>query len=494
MGIKFSNNASANIIRAITPTATSVSVTVGKGDLFPSLTEGDYFYATLAGNNGLEIVKVTNRINDTMTIVRAQDNTTALSFDTGDLFELRIVAADFNDTFSEINNKLEASIEETTSKVNSALSSKAPFLHASPSTEYGAGSSEQYGHLKSNDSPDYTKTADKGHAFSPAGAAAILDSLEGQIGDLAGVVSGNASTQAAKDAEQDAAITGKLNKNGDLLNGAIESAVSVALKRSVDTDGLVICGGTDISKNSFLLLNGGNKSVGTAVVQLNPRKNDGTTAYFNFYPNGDINFNGHTIFNSTGVNLKKSIIVEDAFSARPIIVTSSNYTVGVTPSVNQEKQIGFNDSQNNTVGMVGHMAYATGEVQTRLRCWAATDTNNYTTLQLGFNKNGKKFAKIDDNALITLASSWHDDNGNWYRKWSDGWIEQGGHMVNASTTNDTTTLHVPYSNTNYTLVGYKGQYSSAYANFEWVEKTTTSFTTRGASNAPIGGDWYACGY
>lgn len=117
MGIKFSNNASANIIQALTSTATSVSVTEGKGDLFPSLTEGDYFYATLAGNNGLEIVKVTNRVKDTMTIVRAQDNTTALSFDTGDLFELRIVAADFNDTFYHV----ETTLEDTVSHVETTL-------------------------------------------------------------------------------------------------------------------------------------------------------------------------------------------------------------------------------------------------------------------------------------------------------------------------------------------------------------------------------------
>lgn len=217
MGIKFSNNASANIIRAITSTATSVSVTAGKGDLFPSLTEGDYFYATLAGNNGLEIVKVTNRINDTMTIVRAQDNTTALSFDTGDLFELRIVAADFNDTFSEVNDKLEASIEETTSIVNSALSYKAPILHASSSTEYGAGSSEQYGHLKSHDSPDYAKTADTGHAFSPAGAAVMQEAIEEQIVNLA-------ESQSVKDAEQDARIDKcvlKVNEQEPDANGNV---------------------------------------------------------------------------------------------------------------------------------------------------------------------------------------------------------------------------------------------------------------------------------
>ena len=117
MGIKFSNNASANITQALSATSTSVSVSTGKGNLFPSLVEGDYFYATLAGNNGLEIVKVISRINDTMTIVRAQDNTTALSFSSGDLFELRIVAADFEDTLTEVNT----SLNETITSVNDTL-------------------------------------------------------------------------------------------------------------------------------------------------------------------------------------------------------------------------------------------------------------------------------------------------------------------------------------------------------------------------------------
>ena len=217
MGIKFSNNASANIIQALTSTATSVSITPGKGDLFPSITEGDYFYATLAGNKGLEIVKVTNRVNDTMTIVRAQDNTMALSFDTGDLFELRIVAADFNDTFSEVNDKLENSIEEITSNVNSALASKAPILHSSSSTEYGAGSSDKYGHLKSHDIPDVTKTAATGNAFSPAGAAVMQETLEGQISDLASTVRSNAYAQSTKDAEQDSEINSKVSTVNGLI-------------------------------------------------------------------------------------------------------------------------------------------------------------------------------------------------------------------------------------------------------------------------------------
>ena len=83
----------------------------------------------------------------------------------------------------------------------------APTSHASSSADYGIGTENQYGHTKPHDEPDASLTAAGGHAFSPAGAAAMQDALEGQIDSLAGVVSGNASSQAAKDAEQDAAIT-----------------------------------------------------------------------------------------------------------------------------------------------------------------------------------------------------------------------------------------------------------------------------------------------
>ena len=163
MGIKFSNNASANIIQALTSTATSVSVTTGKGDLFPSLNEGDYFYATLAGNNGLEIVKVTNRVKDTMTIVRAQDNTTALSFDTGDLFELRIVAADFNDTLSHVEttmedtlSNVETTLEDTVDTLNSSVDTKmSSYLPLSGGTMTGGIAFSGCGNVYSTSTGDY---------------------------------------------------------------------------------------------------------------------------------------------------------------------------------------------------------------------------------------------------------------------------------------------------------------------------------------------------
>jgi hypothetical protein len=97
MGIKFTNNASATLAASINSTVTSISVTTGQGARFPTLAAGDYFFATLVdSSNNLEIIKVTNRVTDTMTVVRAQDGTTGRSFLANDRLELRPVAASFN--------------------------------------------------------------------------------------------------------------------------------------------------------------------------------------------------------------------------------------------------------------------------------------------------------------------------------------------------------------------------------------------------------------
>jgi hypothetical protein len=95
-GIKFANNASSLLAASITETSTSVAVTSGEGLLFPILGAGDWFMATLVKLVGAlpvyEIVKVTGRSGDVMTMVRAQEGTTALTFAAGAKFDLRMTA------------------------------------------------------------------------------------------------------------------------------------------------------------------------------------------------------------------------------------------------------------------------------------------------------------------------------------------------------------------------------------------------------------------
>jgi hypothetical protein len=102
MTVKFTNNASATLATGINTSVTTIAVTAGQGAQFPSLTSGEFFYATLVdSSNNLEIVKVTARSSDTLTVVRGQDGTVPRSYIAGDKLELRVVAAALNAMISD---------------------------------------------------------------------------------------------------------------------------------------------------------------------------------------------------------------------------------------------------------------------------------------------------------------------------------------------------------------------------------------------------------
>jgi hypothetical protein len=82
----FANNATSTLAAAITDADTSLTLVTGQGALFPNPTAGDWFLATLTQASGAEtsweIVKCTARVDDTLTIVRAQESTTAAAWTT----------------------------------------------------------------------------------------------------------------------------------------------------------------------------------------------------------------------------------------------------------------------------------------------------------------------------------------------------------------------------------------------------------------------------
>lgn len=101
MPLKLANNASGTLATAVTASDVGVVLTAGDGAKFPVLGSDDYFYATVVGSGGTsEIVRVTARVGDTMTVVRAQEGTSSASFAAGSLFELRVTAASVMDSVS----------------------------------------------------------------------------------------------------------------------------------------------------------------------------------------------------------------------------------------------------------------------------------------------------------------------------------------------------------------------------------------------------------
>lgn len=107
MGLKVTNNAFGTLNASINSSATTIVLVAGQGARFPTLSAGDYFYATLIDtSNNLEIVKCTARSTDTLTVVRAQDSTTARAYATNDRFELRPTAALFTEVIDAANAAL----------------------------------------------------------------------------------------------------------------------------------------------------------------------------------------------------------------------------------------------------------------------------------------------------------------------------------------------------------------------------------------------------
>lgn len=94
----FKNNASGSLASSIGTTDTLLALATGHGARFPTPTGGDHFQLTLVGldvngnESTWEIVRCTARSNDSLTVVRAQEGTSALAWPAGARVELRVTA------------------------------------------------------------------------------------------------------------------------------------------------------------------------------------------------------------------------------------------------------------------------------------------------------------------------------------------------------------------------------------------------------------------
>ena len=101
MPVLLSNNAESLLAAAISDTEPVLTVTAD-ADLFPTPGAGEYFYVTLVDPSGIsEIVKVTSRVGNAFTIVRAQEDTAAQSFLAGSRVELRVTSQTIRDAIND---------------------------------------------------------------------------------------------------------------------------------------------------------------------------------------------------------------------------------------------------------------------------------------------------------------------------------------------------------------------------------------------------------
>lgn len=88
----------------------------------------------------------------------------------------------------------------------------------------------------------------------------------------------------------------------------------------------------------------------------------------------------------------------------------------------------------------------------------------------------------------------------WYKIWSNGWVEQGGYFKGLY--GGTVTLPIPMRDEKYALFTskYSGDYNSSSYVINTYNKTSKSFVVKGRGQGGRGygssatGHWYVCGY
>jgi hypothetical protein len=175
---QYSNNATATLAASISNSATSVSVNAGEGALFPTLTGVQTFTATFqaASNSNIrEVVLVTARSTDTMTITRAQEGTSALAWAAGDFLNLLPTAADLGAAAQA--DDVQAQAGNYAADTGSANAYVANFTPALTAHKVGAPLRVKIAHTNTSGTVTFNDGAGAASAVLPGGAAPAVGAL-----------------------------------------------------------------------------------------------------------------------------------------------------------------------------------------------------------------------------------------------------------------------------------------------------------------------------
>lgn len=177
---------------------------------------------------------------------------------------------------------------------------------------------------------------------------------------------------------------------------------------------------------------------------------------------------------NTGENTNGGTIYFDASRSSPIYGKSSH----VTP---ETSCVLFGVYAFGKISDVGSL-----DVSTLASAIARAESNLQSKLDIG---------------TVHIVESWRDGS-SWYRKYSDGFIEQGGIIASVSGNgygNATITLNTAFTTTTYVALATQddnGQmlgYDSA-TNGQSIHKKATTYFTLTLYSLTYGRNWYACGY
>lgn len=332
----------------------------------------------------------------------------------------------------------------------------APTAHASSATTYGIGTSSNYGHVKLSDSVSSTSAASAGVAASPKAVKSAYDLANAALPKAGGNVTGE--------------IHVEMNSPAFQLNDLDSGGKTRILKNAgSDSDyGTYITDFAGDGTRDTLILN--RSANDEQKLQLRIQQNDGTDETYEIY--GEHHPEVNTLYSKSSVSLART--VDTSFLG---LLGGNNASAGAVLELcgkNHSSLPGYFrlHSKDGT-----NSVYLEGRPDGTLT-WNGQSLLAGTATSIGGASTTKPAV------VVTTYKS----GANWYRVWSDGWLEQGGLKAAAT---KSITFPKPFKNTNYyfNLIGNK----ESRANYEYGWVTRRSKTGAVVLIIDETAYWYACG-
>jgi hypothetical protein len=123
----------------------------------------------------------------------------------------------------------------------------------------------------------------------------------------------------------------------------------------------------------------------------------------------------------------------------------------------------------------------------------STDVANIST---GLTQAETRISALENHGAGATVVESYRNGTEWYRVWSDGWVEQGGSATYEGLSGTTITFFHPFSDTNFymSMPDYGGGSESVYYNHTSIRnKAATNCKIYAGCIESISIQWYACG-
>lgn len=363
-----------------------------------------------------------------------------------------------------------------------------------------------------------TGTTDQINAYAGHEGQVVWDKSKKTLVGMSGTAGTNYPLATSKEVTDTASMY--LPLTGGTITGAITHTLDIAVNASSTSGNTHILGGTTVGNGGVLAVYGvegpSNYIPGGFLLQ----STDGTTSYSLVGDSsGTLKWRGDNIVrsvNNTKADASGNITIKDTdIQNGPFLpltggvlhgnlMSDSEFTIACTEDSNQHLAIsgGPNPGWEAHSGASLHLA-GVGHNNTSIPAgdFILTADGGSASHHLHGKHNGTLTWR--DQQIIPIADGYRaSDGSSWYRKYSDGFIEQGGKIRKSTTVSThygevvTITFPLPFTTTPINVIHSGSEYISACGP---VNVSNTGYIARfvngtGASQTMSDFYWFACGY